>query len=322
MKRLKTALFVTLTVSAAAAVAFAQPPAGKDLLWAFPVASAVVNKAPAPVPVGPQQVAGSDKSYTQVQLDSTAAAVDWFPDQHLPQPTIVRDGQANFGFACGSCHLANGRGHPESADLSGLTAEYIIRTMADLKSAARNDPIRMTAVSKATPESDVREAAAWFASLKTANVQWIKVVEQATVPHTYIGPGRMRFIDPDAPGVEPIGKRVIELPVEIQRVRQRDPRATFIAYAPPGSVAKGKALVSGKGKTPPCALCHGEKLQGLGNVPAIAGTHPAYIARQLYDFQTGARNGADAQLMKGVVAKLDDDDIVALSAYLATLPRG
>ena len=46
-------------------------------------------------------------------------------------------------FACGVCHLMSGVGHPESADMSGLKAEYIRRQMADFKSGARKEPNRM-----------------------------------------------------------------------------------------------------------------------------------------------------------------------------------
>jgi cytochrome c553 len=60
-------------------------------------------------------------------------------------------------------------------------------------------------------------------------------------------------------------------------------------------------------------------LTGLGNVPRLAGLHPIYIARQLYLFREGTRNGPDAQLMKKPVAKLTDADILNLSAYLASL---
>jgi len=46
---------------------------------------------------------------------------------------------------------------------------------------------------------------------------------------------------------------------------------------------------------------------------------PIYVARQLYRFKEGTRNGADAQLMKKPVAHLTDDDILAMAAYLASL---
>jgi len=36
------------------------------------------------------------------------------------------------------------------------------------------------------------------------------------------------------------------------------------------------------------------------------------------DFQTGARNGSMAPMMKGVVSKLAIEDIVAVTGYLAS----
>jgi cytochrome c553 len=61
-------------------------------------------------------------------------------------------------------------------------------------------------------------------------------------------------------------------------------------------------------------------LKGLGNVPRIAGVHPIYIARQLHLFKDGDRNGPDAALMKRPVAKLSDDDILNIAAYVGGLP--
>jgi cytochrome c553 len=74
----------------------------------------------------------------------------------------------------------------------------------------------------------------------------------------------------------------------------------------------------GNGKTVSCTVCHGADLKGLGNVPAIAGRHPIYIVRQLLDIQQHARDGTATQLMKPVVANLDQDDIVSIAAYVAS----
>ena len=95
----------------------------------------------------------------------------------------------------------------------------------------------------------------------------------------------------------------------------------FIAYAPQGSVAKGKAFVEsgGGGKSIACATCHGDNLMGLGNVPRLAGVHPAYLGRQLFLIKDGSRNGIDAQLMKKAVANMTDQDVVNITAYLASL---
>jgi len=89
---------------------------------------------------------------------------------------------------------------------------------------------------------------------------------------------------------------------------------------PTGSIAKGKELATaGDAKTVRCGICHGQTLQGLGDVPAIAGRHPNYIVRQLWNMQNGDRVGSSAALMKQVVEQLSVDDMLALAAYSASL---
>ncbi|MGX1321433.1 cytochrome c553 [Bradyrhizobium sp. USDA 377] len=41
--------------------------------------------------------------------------------------------------------------------------------------------------------------------------------------------------------------------------------------------------------------------------------------RQLYDFKSGARKGANSELMKPVVENLSIDDMIALVAFSASL---
>jgi cytochrome c553 len=60
-------------------------------------------------------------------------------------------------------------------------------------------------------------------------------------------------------------------------------------------------------------------LRGLDPVPAIAGRQASYLARQMYDMQVGTRRGTWAPLMKDVVAKLNEDDMMALAAYVTSL---
>jgi cytochrome c553 len=83
-----------------------------------------------------------------------------------------------------------------------------------------------------------------------------------------------------------------------------------------------QALVKsgGSGKTSKCSECHGEGLKGLGDVPRIAGLQPVYIARQLICIQNGSSVGAAVAPMKKVVANLSEDDIIAILAYLGSLP--
>jgi cytochrome c553 len=219
--------------------------------------------------------------------------------------------------ACTSCHLSNGHGHPENSRLAGLPAGYLARQLAEFKNGTRKGAANMLLFSKAMTDDEVRDAASYFASLPVK--RWTRVVEATTVPKSYFH-GTRRMPHPDG-GTEPIGNRVIELPEDPVRVMWRDPTSGFVSYAPPGSVAKGQLLVAtgGTGKTIACPICHGPTLKGLGDVPGIANQSPMNIARQLHLFATGERAGVWAPLMKGVVEKLDAEDIVNISAYVASL---
>ena len=283
--------------------------------WAFPIADK--DQPPAEDANTPKHIPGSTKAYTQAQIDDLSNPPDWFPDEHPPLPPVVARGSGKEVLACASCHLMSGNGHPESANLAGLSAAYIESTMADFKSGARQDPARMTAIGKAVSEDDVRQAAEWFESLKPT--VWTKVVEADTVPKTYLNRLRQRLPLPSG-GTEPIGNRIIEVPQDAARVVARDPHTGFIAYVPVGSLAKGETLATtgGSGRTLQCAICHGEGLRGMGQVPRIAGLSPVYIARQLYNFQSGQSAGPASTMMKPVVDKLTDDDILAISAYVAS----
>jgi cytochrome c553 len=257
---------------------------------------------------------------TRPQVDDLFNAADWFPEQNTPRPEIVMKGRMPTAMACGVCHLMSGMGHPESADLAGLPAQFMVTQMEDFKSGARRDYARMNGIAAATTPEEWQAAAKWFSSLKP--LPWYKVVEADTVPKTYLTGARMRVPRPDG-GTEPIGNRIIVVPQDTARVLARDPRIGFIAYVPPGSIAKGETLATtgDNGKTIACSICHGAGLKGVGDIPRLAGVHPTYLARQLYSFKLGNSNGMAASLMKPVVANLTDDDILNIAAYAASLPE-
>ena len=101
-----------------------QPGKGMDLTWAFPITDTAL-----PPPRGDgdgvvRQVRGSPKTYTQAQIDDLFNPPDWFPDEHAPMLAVVQHGSGTAVPGCASCHLALGLGHPESANLTGLSAEY------------------------------------------------------------------------------------------------------------------------------------------------------------------------------------------------------
>jgi cytochrome c553 len=283
--------------------------------WAFPTTDKV--QPPSTDNGQPRTAPGSDKTYTRAQIDDLFNPPDWYPDMHPPMPQVVAHGSGTSVRACASCHLPTGTGHDESAYVAALPAAYFIRQIGDYKSGARTGSGSMTTIAKAISDDDARAAAAYFASLKPRS--WIRVVETDTVPKTYVGAGNKRLRLPDG-GTEPIGNRIIEIPEDENVVLNRDPRSGFIAFVPPGSIAKGETLVTtgGDGKTMPCGACHGPALQGLAEAPPIAGRQANYIVRQLFSIQDGSRNGSGAAQMQPVVAKLSLDDMLAIAAYTAS----
>ncbi len=165
----------------------------------------------------------------------------------------------------------------------------------------------------------MKAAADYFAALKPTP-GYHKVREADKVPASYVGAGGMRFVLADGP-YEPVGSRIIVLPDNAERASLRDPKSGFTDFVAKGMHRQGRRRwrLGGNGKTTDCATCHGQGLKGLGEVPGITGRTATYIFRQLNDMKTGNRSGAWVELMKPVVAKLDQDDMIALSAYLESL---
>ena len=201
-----------------------------------------------------------------------------------------------------------------------MPANYIIRQMAAFKNGERKGvrATTMIAMAKVLSDAEVKAAADYFAALKPTP-GFNKVQEAEKVPASYVGPGGMRFALGDG-GYEPVGSRIIVLPQNAERAALRDPKSGFTDFVAKGSIARGAALMAGgDGKTTACTICHGPALKGLGEVPGITGRPATYIFRQLNDMKTGNRTGPWVELMKQVVAKLSDDDMIALSAYLESL---
>jgi cytochrome c553 len=283
------------------------------------------SDAPAKPPdTTPRHVPGSEAAFTLAQIGNLFTPPDWHPADHPAMPQIVAQGRPPEVYACGYCHLPNGEGRPENASLAGLPAAYIVQQMADFKSGLRksSEPKHgpssaMIGVASHANQSEIASAAKYFSALKPR--PWIRVVETNTVPKTHIA-GWM-LVASDTKEMEPIGRRIIETPENLERTELRDDHSGFIAYVPVGSIKKGKALVAtgGAGKTVPCAACHGPTLKGQDKAPPLAGRSPSYIVRQLYDIQSGARAGVATQQMTSTVTKLTIADMISIAAYIASL---
>jgi cytochrome c553 len=299
--------------------------------WAYAIPQPPPGGAPAAAPAPdttPRQLPGSTLTFTRQQISDGFGPADWFPGDHPRMPEIVAHGKRPDVRACGLCHYPNGKGRQENAGVSGLPVSYFIQTMNDFRDGLRKsaEPRKantnlMIQYAKTMTADEIKEAAQYFGAMPWT--PWVRVVETSTVPKMVSRGGI--WIPVEGGEKEPIGTRIIETPENPEHTEiLRDPRSGFIAYAPVGSIKRGEALArtGGGGKTEACATCHGADLKGMGPVPGIAGRSPSYLVRQMYDMQAGARHGEWAELMKPVVAKLGEDDLVNIAAYVSSLmPR-
>ncbi|MBT5813368.1 MAG: sulfatase-like hydrolase/transferase [Opitutales bacterium] len=269
------------------------------------------------------QILGRDPETKQL----SASPADWYPGDHPPMPDVVAHGAFDRNvIACALCHYPNGKGKAENANPAGMPKEYLVQQLLDMQNDVRKsaEPRKknyqtMIDIAKGMTPEEIEASAEYFASMPWS--RWIDVRETKTVPKTYFRGGLHIPHEGVKAGMEPIGKRIVETPVDpLGTELMRNPRAGFIAYVPEGSIAKGEALVrSGGGKTLQCAICHGEHLNGIGTVPGIASRSPSYMARQLNDIKQGTRAGTMAALMKPVVENLTSEDILNIVAYTASL---
>jgi cytochrome c553 len=81
--------------------------------------------------------------------------------------------------------------------------------------------------------------------------------------------------------------------------------------SPKPDVAKGEAIASQV-----CVACHSiDGSRGLPANPILQGQHPEYLAKQLADFKSGARDNA---IMKGFASTLSPEDMKNVAAFYAT----
>jgi len=274
-------------------------------------------------------VAGSNATYSRLQIRDGHDVIDWFPGDHPPMPDIIRHGPASLmaerGRGCGSCHLPNGKGRPENAPPAGQPVEYTIQQLKDMAAGLRksSDPRKpnsptMNSLAASMTEEEMREAAEYFAAIPWTH--WMNVVEADKIPAVHLEEGNMFITDGEEP-TEPLNGRIVETPIDEHQANYlRNPRSAWNVYVPVGSLARGENFVTtGGGTTLQCTICHGQDLMGLGNVPGIAGRSPSYMMRQLYDIKVGNRNGPNAALMKPVVANLSNEEMRDIVGYLASI---
>jgi cytochrome c553 len=290
-------LFGMLTLVLLPAAGYA---AENSLSWAYPSEPPPGTNADAAAPAKPVNQALIATTYTG-----------------LPRmPDVVARGKP---LPCMQCHLANGGSHPESAAIAGLSVNYIIEQVHAFRDGDRADVRtgRMVQVAKTVSESELREAAEYYAAIGPDRQKWVKTIVGDEVPKgpAPFGGGGFRYHAPDG-SMEPLPPgMVIEVAENDDLVRARDQiNGGFVQYVHANDLALGEK-VAGTGA---CVACHGADFKGKVDVPRLAGQHSLYLIRQLKDMQTGARKDRNVALMKPVVDKLSDREIVAVAEYLAS----
>lgn len=266
---------------------------------------------------------GTSASFTRVEANNPWGPADWYPGDHPPMPEIVATGRRESGIRpCALCHLPNGQGKMENGHVTELPVAYFLQQLEAFATGQRHsaDPRKantneMARIAGALSDTEKLLAAEYFSAIPFRSM--LRVVETDTVPQVRFTLNRLALPVEDADWV-PLGNRIVEVPENPEHTEvMRDPRGSFIAYVPIGSIAKGKELVKGNGDPAvACGTCHGPTMQGIGDIPPIAGRTASYIMRQLWDVKQGTRN---SPLMDPVVANLSADDMLNIVAYLATL---
>lgn len=207
----------------------------------------------------------------------------------LRRPTPIR-GDAATGQAkselCAACHGATGTANaPIFPNLAGQNADYLYWELVDYKNSVRiESPMNLLAAT--LDEQDMRDLSAFYAAQAPAAVP----------------------ADESAPPPDPAA---------LQRGQ-----ALYLSGDPASGI-------------PPCQGCHGAEARGHGPsqgdghrdsmsyaiYPALRGQQGAYLQARLTEFRDGKlHHSTNDQVMTGVGARLNDNDIQALSAWLSSLP--
>lgn len=306
-------------VAGAAAPTFEPPPPA--LAWAYGIAPEGAGMPK----LGPGPFKAPDgRLLTPAQVEAlTAKDSDWYPGEHPAAPVAVFTESKDRPEPCASCHMANGEGFGDVADVAGLPAGYIREQLHAFHAGERltaeprdHANKAMVWVTGGWPQADLDAAADYFAA--TPRRARLKVVESDVAPATAVTKYGWTYAVPGPP--QTLEGRIVEVPDSLAAAYLGDAHAGATVYVPRGSLARGAAVArTGGGGGLPCAACHGPGLRGLGDVPSLAGRGPGYIARQLWDIRSGARGGVSVALMQTPAKGLSPRQITDVAAYLASL---
>ncbi|MBI0327373.1 c-type cytochrome [Burkholderia plantarii] len=89
-------------------------------------------------------------------------------------------------------------------------------------------------------------------------------------------------------------------------------------------VARGQSLAmhgDAARSIPACVACHGSALTGMQPaIPGLVGLHSDYLSAQIGAWRSGNRRAKAPDCMHEIAARLTDDDVTAVTAWLAAQP--
>ncbi len=117
------------------------------------------------------------------------------------------------------------------------------------------------------------------------------------------------------------GKKEEAPPPEAKAPASETPAAPPPA-APAAETAANPLVAAGEAKfRTVCAVCHGQRAEGMGNYPRLAGLTSDEIRSKLLDYRAGKQMGPLTAIMAATAKDLSDEDIEALAAYIPTIGR-
>ncbi len=225
-------------------------------------------------------------------------------------PVYGADAEQIVSSACAACHGADGRSvAPMFPNLAGQQRAYLKKQLNDFIDGRRVNNIMSPNVA-ALKSEDVDALAAYFSAKSP-----VPNVLAEPLPETGTTPGRGSIAE--------IGAGVSNTRVVSNKSGSRKAGAKDAAIEKANTawlIEAGQTFFkNGNVETgvPGCTGCHREG--GVGNkaYPRLAGQSSTYISQQLGNFKTGARANDNYGLMRAVVTRMSDQEIEAVSAYLA-----
>ncbi|MDX3971939.1 MAG: c-type cytochrome [Bradyrhizobium sp.] len=108
---------------------------------------------------------------------------------------------------------------------------------------------------------------------------------------------------------------------EITNEDIRNLGAYFSSLTPPKGAEDGDPDLSKKGAQVAagrrCASCHTDSYAGTKGVARLAGQREEYLVKALHDYKAGQRIGGGVAAMADVAYHMSDEEITAVSHYLA-----